>query len=353
MKKDKKKKSSAITQQNLEESREEILAKGKKFRYPFQYSKHRLVIITIIISIIALAAFGFLGWFQLYKVQNTSDVMYRFAKAFGLPVANVDGVSVRYSDYLMLYRSSIKSIERQQGALDDSDDSKLLSAYYKRQALNSAEEENYALAKLEAMDKKISEKEIDEVIDEHKMIDGQTRSEEAFQGIIRDNFGLNMSEYRRMIKLSLARRNYAAEIDEQASKIAGEIEKALEDSKDLGKIADNYKGNDAVSFESLDEFVGVSNLDSGRAAKAMGLKNVGDVSKRFLSKNGDGYYFVKLTERDGNQVRYDSIWVGFTEFDILMKKLKDENKITEYIELDDSAAEAAEASGDSDNSASQ
>ena len=47
MKKDKKKK--AITQQNLEESREEILAKGKKFRYPFQYSKHRLVIITILI----------------------------------------------------------------------------------------------------------------------------------------------------------------------------------------------------------------------------------------------------------------------------------------------------------------
>ena len=146
MKKDKKKK--AITQQNLEESRDEILSKGKKFRYPFQYSKHRLVIITILISIVAVVAFGFLCWFQLYRVQNTSDVMYRFAKAFNLPVAKVDGVSVRYSDYLMLYRSSIKSIERQQGALDDSEDSKLLDSYYRRQALNSAEEENYALAKL-------------------------------------------------------------------------------------------------------------------------------------------------------------------------------------------------------------
>ena len=36
-----------ITQQNIEESREEILAKGKKFKYPFQYAKHRLIINAI------------------------------------------------------------------------------------------------------------------------------------------------------------------------------------------------------------------------------------------------------------------------------------------------------------------
>lgn len=332
MKKDKKKK--AITQQNLEESRDEILSKGKKFRYPFQYSKHRLVIITILISIVAVVAFGFLCWFQLYQVQNTSDVMYRFAKAFNLPVAKVDGVSVRYSDYLMLYRSSIKSIERQQGALDDSEDSKLLDSYYRRQALNSAEEENYALAKLNEMGKPVTDEEIDAVVEEHKTIEGEVRSDQAFEGIVRDNFGLNMTDYGRMIKLSLARKNYAAEIDEQAKKLVAEIESELKTTQDLAKIADKYKNNEILSYETLSEMVDVTNLDSGRAAAAMAIKEVGGVSKPFISKSGDGYYFVKLTEREDSRVRYDSIWVRFTEFDNRIQKLREDKKVDEYIKLE-------------------
>lgn len=332
--KGKKKKSKAITQQNLEESREEILAKGKKFRYPFQYAKHRLVIITILISIVALATFGIIGWIQLYKVQNTSDVMYRFTRAFGLPVAKIDGVSVRYSDYLMLYRSSIKSIERQQGTLDNSEDSNRLRDYYKRQALSSAEEYSYAMAKLDEIGKGVTDAEIDEVINEHKTIDGEVRSDSAFSGIVRDNFGLSIDEYRRMIKLSLAKKKYSAEIDSRAKSLVSEIAKALEGEKDFGKISEAYKNNDIFDFETLSEMVDSTNLDSGRASKAMSLKEVGDVSEGFISKNGDGYYFVKLTAREGNKVKYDSIWVRFTEFDKKMQEIRNDNKIDEYIEVE-------------------
>ena len=51
--------SRVVTQANLEESREEVLTKGKKFRYPFQYAKHRLIINAILIGLIALGAFAF------------------------------------------------------------------------------------------------------------------------------------------------------------------------------------------------------------------------------------------------------------------------------------------------------
>jgi len=335
--KSKKKKSSAITQQNLAESREEILSKGKKFRYPFQYSKHRLVINTILISIAALIAFGILGWVQLYQVQNTSDIIYRFTKAFGFPVAEVDGAKVRYSDYLMLYRSSIKSIEHQQGALDNSDDSKLLRDYYKRQAMSNAEEYSYALAKLDEAKNPVTNEEIDAVIEEHKTIDGEKRSDSAFEGIIRDNFGLSISEYRRMVMLSLAKKKYSESIDQRAQTLSEDITKKLESEKDLKKIAEDYKNNDIFEIESLSEMVDASNLDSGRAAKAASLANVGDVSERFVSKNGDGYYFVKLTAKDGNKVKYDSIWVRFTEFDNVMNQIRNDGKIKEYITVEAAA----------------
>ena len=332
--KGKKKKSTTITQQNLEESREEVLSKGKKFRYPFQYAKHRLVIITILISLVAVVTFCIVGWVQLYRVQNTGDVMYRFTKAFAVPVAKVDGISVRYSDYLMLYRSSIKSIEHQQGALDDSDDSNRLRDYYKRRALDGAEEYSYAVAKLNDLGKPVTEAEIDTVIKEHKTIDGEVRSDEAFSGIIRSNFGLDMNEYRHMIKLSLAKRNYSAEIDNRANQLAEAITDDLKTSKDLKEIAKKYENNDIIQFETLSELVDSSNLDSGRAAAAFALKEVGDVSGKFLSKNGDGYYFVKLTAREGDRVQYDSVWIRFTEFGKIMNQIRADNKVEELITVE-------------------
>ena len=106
-----------------------------------------------------------------------------------------------------------------------------------------------------------------------------------------------------------------------------------------------YKENDIFSFESLSEMVDVTNLDFGRATMAMSLKEVGDVSKRFVSKNGNGYYFVKLTAREGSKVKYDSIWIRFTELDKVLEGLRADNKVEEMIEI----KEVAE-SNDSDSS---
>lgn len=340
MKKSKKKDSTVITQQNIEESRDKILAKGKKFRYPFQYSKHRLVIITVILSVIALATFVFIGWFQLYQAQSTSDIMYRFAKAFGLPVGKIDGVNVRYGDYLMFYRSSIKSIERQQGALDDSEDSKRQREYYKRQALDSAIICDYAEAKLKEMGKSVKEEEVDAVVEEHKKIDGETRSDEAFEGIIQDNFGLSIRDYRTMIRLSIARKNYSIEVDERARALSDEISQKIQaGERDFNAISEAYRDNDIYSVESIGEFVDTSNLDSGRAAMAASLANVGDVSERFVSKNGEGYVFVKLTDRDGDRVKYDSITIRFTEYSNMITRLREEGKIEEYIKVESNTDE--------------
>ena len=327
-------KKKTITQANLEESREEILAKGKKFKYPFQYAKHRVVINTMLIGIAVLVAFVVVGWAELYKVQSTSEVAFRFTKVLHLPVAKVDGATVRYSDYLMLYRSSIASIEYQQGKFDDSDDSKRQLNHYKRQALSSAEDYAYALAKLNEAGKSVTNEEVDEVIENHRTINGERRSDEAFRGIIRDNFGLSISEYRRLVLLSLAKKKYSAEFDKRAQEVIADVRnKMVENGGDAQAAAGDYTSDGLAVVENTDGMVDVSNLDGGRAAKAAELENSGDISEPFVSRNGDGYYIVKLNSKDGDKVNYTSVWVRFTEFDALMTKNREENKVTEYIEV--------------------
>jgi hypothetical protein len=143
-----------------------------------------------------------------------------------------------------------------------------------------------------------------------------------------------MSEYQQYVKLSVAKKKYSEKIDDKANKIAAEIAKKFEDEKDFKKVAEFFKDSEIVDVESLSELVDVTNLDSGRAEEAMKLKETGDISDKFLSDNGDGYYFVKLTAREGNKVKYDSIRVRFTEFDKRINQIKADGKIKEYITLE-------------------
>lgn len=101
-----------ITNETVAEHRERILAGGRRFKYPMQYARHRLVFNTVIITVAALLLITLVGWWQLYPMQNTSTFFYRVTRVIPLPVASVDGEQIRYSDYLMYYNSSAHYLQR-------------------------------------------------------------------------------------------------------------------------------------------------------------------------------------------------------------------------------------------------
>jgi hypothetical protein len=97
--------SSRITSDTIAEHRERILAGGRRFKYPVQVARHRLVISAILISVTVLLLFiSFVIW-QLYGAQASDVFFYRVTSVVPLPVAKVDTQNVLYSDYLIKYRS--------------------------------------------------------------------------------------------------------------------------------------------------------------------------------------------------------------------------------------------------------
>lgn len=105
-KKDAQQTATRITNDTVAEHREKVLAGGKKFKYPLQYARHKLVINTIILSIVAIVLACVAAWWTLYPNQNTSEFMYRVTRIVPVPVGNVNGEQIRYSDYLMKFRSA-------------------------------------------------------------------------------------------------------------------------------------------------------------------------------------------------------------------------------------------------------
>lgn len=330
----KKKDDKKTEQEKVEERREEVLAAGRKFKYPLQWPKYRIVISTILIALVVFAMIFVGGWLALYRLGMTDELLFRVTKIFPVPVAIVDSENVRFSDYLMLYRSSVLSIERQSGTQFEDSSADALRSEYKRVALSEAEEYTYAIKLAKELELSVSNEEIKNEFERHLRIGGINRSEESFVKIIEDNFGLTKDEYERMLYLTLIKAKVEMEIDENANKIAKQVEAILaENGNDFEDAAEEL--GEAVIYEETGGLVDSKNIDGGRATEAMKLEP-GQNSGRFVSMNGDGYYFVKLIKKTETEVNFVSIKVPFTEFDNRFSTLGAEDKITEYITIGDS-----------------
>lgn len=327
----KKKDTKKTEQEKVEERREEVLAQGRKFKYPLQWTKHRIVINTILIAFVMIALVITGIWLGLYKFNMTDDFLFRITEVVPLPVAQVDGGDTRFSDYLMFYRSSMTSIERQSGSEFDEGSVEELRAEYKRSALTEAEKYTYATKLANEQGIEVTDEEVAAEFDRHLKIGGVDRSVEGFEKIIKDNFGLDKSEYERMLYLSLLKSKVEIKIDDNANKIAKQVEQILAESgNDYGKVAEQL--GDKINYQETGGLVDNKNIDGGRASEAMKLEP-GESSGKFISINGDGYYFVKLIKKTDNQVDFVSIKVPFTEFDQRFTTLQDEGKISEYISI--------------------
>ena len=338
----KKKDDKKTEQERVDERREEVLATGRKFKYPLQWTKHRIVVNTILISIVTLSLIIVGGWFALYKVGMTNDLLYRVTKIVPLSVADVDGESVLFSDYLMLYRSSMKSIERQSGSQFDQGSVDELRAEYKRGALTEAEKYAYANKLAKENNVTVTDEEIKEEFNRHLKIGGADRSEESFMKIIDENFGLSREEYDRMLYMGLLKSKVEIAIDQNANSVASRVESLLSSSSnDYHSVADQL--GSAIKFEETGGLVDSKNIDGGRAAEAITLQP-GESSGKFISTNGDGYYFVKLINKTDTEVNFVSIKVPFTEFDKRFLALQADDKIVEHISIKDPTVIEASAS---------
>ncbi|NCO10776.1 hypothetical protein GW746_00325 [Candidatus Saccharibacteria bacterium] len=326
--------SGRITTDTLAEHRERVLAGGRKFKYPVQYAKHKVVINAIVITIAALALLILVGWWQLYPAQNTSDFMYRVTKVLPLPVATVDGNPVRYSDYLMRYKSSIQYlVERDQIDLN-SEDGKIQADYVKRRELEGAIADTYAASIAKERGISVTDTELETfLIQQRESSDGEV-SESVYNAVILDYYGWSPEEYRHAMKSKLLRQKVAYDMDEKAREVSSRVQKALDGGeKSLNSVASSVNagvGGGVVYSPAI--WVPRDNQDNGLAAAAAKLKK-GEVSGALQLVTGNGYYFVRLVDSNTAQVQYEFLRVPLTAFTEKLTELRENNRINEYIEV--------------------
>jgi foldase protein PrsA len=322
-----------ITNETVAEHRERILAGGRRFKYPMQYARHRLVFNTILVAIVAVILLVVVGWWQLYSVQNTSDFMYRVTRIFPLPVAKVDGEQVRYSDYLMSYKASVHYLQQSEQLDLSSENGKRQVAFNKRESMDNAVADAYAGKLARELNIHVTSKEIDQVIDEDRNTANGRISQETYDASALNILGWGPDEYRDDAKGKLIRQKVSYTIDTVANSRQEKAAQLLQQSTDFDKISTDLGGDaDQKVAVGASGLVPLTNRDGG-LSKAASTLEVGKVSPAIKTAIGDGYYFVKLLERTDKQISYTYLRIPLTAFEEKVAALKKDGKIKEYIAL--------------------
>lgn len=327
--------SSRITSDTVAEHRERILAGGRRFKYPVQYARHKLVFNAIFISVVALIVILAVSWWQLYPAQNTSEFMYRITRVIPIPVASVDGQPVLYSDYLMKYLSSVHYLEQKEQVSLKTDDGKRQIEYIKKQSMQDAIADAYALKLSKDLGISVSDSELEGFLkDQRQSSDGEI-SEQTYDAVILDYYGWSPDEYRHVTQEKLLRQKVAFAVDKDALSASESISNTLKKDSvtDFKKLSATFssKPNTKVSY-GASGLVPRTNQDGGLATEASKLKK-NQISAVIKSTVGDGYYVVRLLDSNDTQVSYEYIKVSLTEFTEALNNVISSGKVQKYISI--------------------
>ena len=312
-----------ITNDTVAQHREKVLAAGRKHKYPIQYTKRRLVWITMFVSVVILIVFVILGWAQLYVWKDTSDIAYRITKILPLPVANIDGENAEYSDYLLYHRSSL-AVLQSQGQADQKDKVK----FYQNQSIDKALEVAYAKKLARENNITVDDKKVQDLI--KKQQESSKLSQSAYESVVKDNLHWSMDELKTAMKYTLLKQEVSFKIDKTANSLVSDIKKRLQEGKSLKDIATEMGDKVQPVF---DLSVSTDNSDGGLTKAAMSLTK-GKISGPIKTLSGDGYYFVTLNNIEGNTVNYSYVKIPLTEFNNQFNYLKNNNKVKYFISID-------------------
>lgn len=322
-----------ITNDTVAQHREQILSAGRRFKYPLQHSKQRIIFTSIGIVVGALVLFGVFCWWQLYKSQTTSGFMYRVVSIVPARVATINSTPVRYSNYLLELRSNMHYLSTQEGVNFKTEDGKRQLDNLRSRAL--AQSIQYALIKKLAgqYHVKVTDKDVDNQVQQILNQQSYASSIDVYKKVLKTEYDKTYNQWREDLRLQIMRNRVYDAMDTSARSRATTALKDLNSGVDFATVAKKY--TDDPSQKNSGGEIGV--LEKGKAdlppelqGALFGLK-AGKHSGIIESKQG--LFIMEAIEVNGSKVRAAAIYFKYTAFSNYISGLQKDNKVKTNIKV--------------------
>lgn len=240
-----------ITNETVAEHREEVLKGARKYKYPLEHSKQKIVLVSTILLSAAIVTFLVYCILSLYKFQSTSSFTYRITQILPFPVAKAGKHWVSYESYLFELRRYMHYYETQQDV--DFTDTKQGMKHGKQQlemqkpqALDEVIMRAYVkdLAKKNGIS--VSESEVRTELDMLRLQNHLTRGDEELTAIVRKFYNWSLDDLRSELKDQLLVQKVAAKLDTAATSKAQTVLSQAQGGGDFAALAKQYSDDVAT-----------------------------------------------------------------------------------------------------------
>lgn len=295
-----------ITSDNLAEHREDVLSGARKYIYPLQHSKNRIVLLSTSLFLGAILVFSILSVLLLYRFQTTSGFMYQVTKVIPFPIARTGGTFVAYENYLFELGHYIYYYENQQQLSFSTEFGKEQLKSYKQRAIDSVINDAYVKKIASENGITVSSQEIDEQIRIAKEQNRLGSSDEVFEDVLQDYWNWSLSDFRRSLKTEIMEQKVLRAMDPDTEQKATEALGKIAAGQDFATVASEYS-EDLSTKEQGGEFgfVNKSNRNvSQQTVDTLFNLPVGQTSKIVVVPYGTGYALAivkNLEDKDGQE----------------------------------------------------
>lgn len=333
-----------ITNETVAEHREEVLSSARKYIYPLEHSKHRIVKVSIALLIAAVVGLFTYTLVELYKIQTTSSFMYRVTQVVPFPVAKAGDRFVSYENYLFELRRYIHYYQTQQRVDFGSKSGKDQLAAYKPIAMQEVVNAAYVKVLAEQHKVSVNNREVDDALDSLRAQNKLGTSNQELSDVAREFFGWSVDDLKRELRQELLAQKVAATLDTEAQKRADAALQKLKNGADFAATAKEVSEDDATKANGgtySNNAITLASTDvPPQVVQALMKLKPGETSN--VIQTGDSLEIVKLVSNTNGKMQAAHISFKLKQIGDFIAPLKKDKPTTYYISVGSVDAKQAE-----------
>lgn len=323
-----------ITNETLAETREEVLKGARKFVYPIQHSKQRIVILSSLLGLAVLLSFLAYSTYALYFQKNTSTLMYRVTQVVPFPVAKVGTSFISYEDYMFEIRQYVHYFEKQEKLDFSQPENKQQLESQRKEALDRTIKKFYIKKLARANNVAVSDEEVNKEVELYQSQNRLGSDEQVLKDVLKEYYGWTINDFKRQLTGRILSEKLIDKLDTSARERANAALVELKAGADFATVANNYtddantKGKGGEIPFLIDEQD--RNVPSQMTSQLFALQP-GQYSDIFSV--GYGLEIVKNLENKDGKIKAAYILFNYKSIENFINAEKEKSPATIYLKL--------------------
>lgn len=321
-----------ITNDTISDHREEVLKSARKYIYPLQHSKHRVVRISLALLVMVVVVFFAYCGLSLYKFKSTSGFVYAVTQVVPFPIAKAGHSWVSYESYLFELRRNMHYYKTQQQTDFSSKDGKTQLQRLRQQTMDQVIEDAYVKQLAASNGVGISGRDVDNQLALVRSENRLGNSDRVFREVLNEFWGWDEGDFKRELRQQLLQQAVVAKLDTASADRAADALKQLQGGADFAALA-TAVSDDAASKGSGGAYAATISLNDRDVAPALTQAlfklNAGQISG--VVNTGYTLDILKVIDKTGNSLHASHIQFNLQPITKFTQPLQAKNPPKTYI----------------------